>query len=44
MTLMVFVQMVIPISPNRVVVVPSNDTILPDVCWGSCDTCSQHHQ
>jgi len=25
---------------NRVLIVPVNDTILPDVCWGSCDTCS----
>jgi hypothetical protein len=23
-----------------VLIVPVNDTILPDVCWGSCDTCS----
>ena len=29
-----------PNFTNRVIVVPSNDTILPDVCWGSCDTCS----
>jgi hypothetical protein len=29
-----------PNFTNRVLIVPVNDTILPDVCWGSCDTCS----
>lgn len=29
-----------PNFTNRVLVIPANDTILPDVCWGSCDTCS----
>ena len=29
-----------PNFTNRVLVIPSNDTILPDVCWGSCDSCS----
>jgi len=29
-----------PNFTNRVFIVPVNDTILPDVCWGSCDTCS----
>ena len=29
-----------PNFTNRVVVIPVNDTILPEVCWGSCDTCS----
>ena len=29
-----------PKFTNRVLIVPVNDTILPDVCWGSCDTCS----
>ena len=29
-----------PNFTNRVLVIPTNDTILPDVCWGSCDTCS----
>ena len=29
-----------PNFTNRVLVIPVNDTILPDVCWGSCDTCS----
>ena len=27
-------------NTNRVLVVPSNDTVLSDVCWGSCDPCS----
>lgn len=29
-----------PNFTNRVLVVPVNDTILPDVCWGSCNPCS----
>jgi len=29
-----------PNYTNRVLVIPSNDTILTDVCWGSCDSCS----
>lgn len=29
-----------PNFTNRVLIVPVNDTILPDVCWGSCDSCS----
>jgi hypothetical protein len=29
-----------PNFTNRVLIVPVNDTILPDVCWASCDTCS----
>ena len=29
-----------PNFTNRVLVIPANDTILPDVCWGSCDSCS----
>lgn len=29
-----------PNFTNRVLIVPVNDTILPDVCWVSCDTCS----
>ena len=28
------------IYTNRVLVVPGNDTILAQVCWGSCDPCS----
>ena len=27
-------------NTNRVLVVPSTDTVLSDVCWGSCDPCS----
>lgn len=29
-----------PNFTNRVLVIPVNDTILPDVCWGSCNPCS----
>ena len=29
-----------PNFTNRILIVPVYDTILPDVCWGSCDTCS----
>jgi len=29
-----------PNFTNRVLVVPANDTILSNVCWGSCDSCS----
>ncbi len=28
------------VNTNRVLVVPSNDTVLSNVCWGSCDPCS----
>ena len=29
-----------PNFTNRILIVPANDSTLPDVCWGSCDTCS----
>ena len=29
-----------PNFTNRVLIIPSTDTILPEVCWASCNPCS----
>ena len=31
-----------PNYTNRVLIVPSNNSVLTEVCWGSCDPCSSY--